>query len=112
MRRCASKHRVAAVASAACLAVASALTSCSVTSAPPPGPAAHPSTSSSGPSPSPAQTPKAAPPSTSTGPAQETSPLAKDWKSYGGTAFFGCPDEFNVGKSPLEDIRPKVFDPK
>jgi hypothetical protein len=38
--------------------------------------------------------------------------LAKDWKSYGGTAYFGCPEEFSVSKSALEDIRPKVFDPK
>ena len=45
-------------------------------------------------------------------PPSETSPLAKDWKSYGGTAFFGCPEEFSVSKAALEDIRPKVFDPK
>ena len=38
--------------------------------------------------------------------------MAKDWKSYGGTAYFGCPEAFSVGKSALEDIRPKVFDTK
>jgi hypothetical protein len=38
--------------------------------------------------------------------------LEKDWKSYGGTTYFGCPEEFSVSKSALEDIRPKVFDTK
>ncbi|WP_205876379.1 hypothetical protein [Mycobacterium camsae] len=40
------------------------------------------------------------------------SPLAKDWKAYGDTVYFGCPTEFSVSKSALEDIRPKVLDPK
>jgi hypothetical protein len=38
--------------------------------------------------------------------------LEKDWKSYGGTAYFGCPDTFSLGKTALDDIRPKVFDTK
>jgi hypothetical protein len=38
--------------------------------------------------------------------------LEKDWKSYGGTAYFGCPERFSLSKSALEDIRPKIFDPK
>jgi hypothetical protein len=109
MGRSACKHSVAVVASTACLAASSVLASCSATSAPPPGPLAQPSASS----PSSAPASKAAPPSTAVPQAaQETSPLAKDWKKYGGTAFFGCPDEFNVSNSSLEDIRPKVFDPK
>lgn len=40
------------------------------------------------------------------------SPLAKDWKTYGDTVYFGCPTEFSTSKSALEDIRPKVLDPK
>jgi hypothetical protein len=93
-----SKRRVAIFGLAACLAA-----SCSATSAPPPAaPAAKPTTY--------------APPSAAAGkvvpPPTETSPLAKDWKSYGGTAYFGCPEQFTAGKSALEDIRPKVFDPK
>jgi hypothetical protein len=90
-----SKRRVAIFALAACLAA-----SCSATSAPPP--AAKPTTYA----PPTTAASKVAPPSA------ETSPLAKDWKSYGGTAYFGCPKEFSVSKSALEDIRPKVFDPK
>jgi hypothetical protein len=38
--------------------------------------------------------------------------LEKDWKSYGGTAYFGCPEKFSPSKSALQDIRPKVFDTK
>jgi hypothetical protein len=93
-----SKHRVAIFASTACLAVAS----CSATSAPPPAAKTATSTSKTA-----AGTAAAPAP-----PAPETSPLAKDWKSYGGTAYFGCPEEFSVSKTALEDIRPKVFDPK
>ncbi|QLL09996.1 hypothetical protein H0P51_04630 [Mycobacterium vicinigordonae] len=40
------------------------------------------------------------------------SPLAKDWKTYGGTVYFGCPTNFTLSKSALDDIRPKVLDPK
>ncbi len=39
-----------------------------------------------------------------------TGPLEKDWKSYGGTAYFGCPDKFSVGNKALDEIRPKIFD--
>ena len=92
-----SKCSVAIFALAACLTA-----SCSATSAPPPAPAAKPTTYA----PPTAAASKVAPPPT------ETSPLAKDWKSYGGTAYFGCPEEFTVSKSAIEDIRPKVFDPK
>ena len=38
--------------------------------------------------------------------------MEKDWKSYGGTAYFGCPEKFSQSKSGLEDIRPKIFDTK
>ena len=86
----------ALAAAAACLAVAS----CSVTSTPPP--AAMTATSTVG----------TTAPSKVAPPAPETSPLAKDWQSYGGTAYFGCPEEFSLGKSALENIRPKVFDTK
>ena len=90
-----SKRRVAILASAGCLAVAS----CSATSAPPPAAKTATSTSTTA-------------ASTVAPPAPETSPLAKDWKSYGGTAYFGCAEEFSLSKSALDDIRPKVFDPK
>ena len=93
-----SKHRVAIFASTACLAVAS----CSATSAPPPAAKTATSTSKTATSTVAAPAP----------PAPETSPLAKDWKSYGGTAYFGCPEEFSVSKTALDDIRPKVFDSK
>lgn len=78
----------------ACLAIAS----CSATAAPP---AATPTTSSS--------TPKT---SVAPAPAPITGPLEKDWKTYGGTAYFGCPDKYSGGKSALDDIRPKIFDTK
>ncbi|WP_231986336.1 hypothetical protein [Mycobacterium sp. E2479] len=84
------------VASVACLSIAS----CSETAAPPPL-SATTSTSVSKTS-----TRAAAPPAPITG------PLEKDWKSYGGTAYFGCPEKFSASKSALEDIRPKIFDPK
>ncbi|MDT5348864.1 MAG: hypothetical protein QOH91_2151 [Mycobacterium sp.] len=45
-------------------------------------------------------------------PSPSTSPLAKDWKNYGGTVYFGCPEAFSSSKSVLEDIRPKIFDTK
>lgn len=53
-------------------------------------------------------------PATSTAPPAPsvTGPLDKDWKTYGGTAYFGCPDKFSVSKTALDDIRPKVFDTK
>jgi hypothetical protein len=77
-----------------------AVASCSVTSAPPP--AAQTATSAV----------KTTAPSKVAPPTPETSPLAKDWKSYGGTAYFGCPEEFLLSTSALENIRPKVFDTK
>ncbi|OBH84175.1 hypothetical protein [Mycobacterium sp. E2989] len=88
------KYGLALVAPAACLAIAS----CSATAAPP---AATPTTSSAKPKPT-------AVPS----PAPITGPLEKDWKTYGGTAYFGCPDKYSGGKSALDDIRPKIFDTK
>ena len=86
----------AVVASVSCLAIAS----CSETVAPP---ALTPTSSTSV---SKTSARAAVPPAPITG------PLEKDWKSYGGTAYFGCPQKFSVGKSALEDIRPKIFDPK
>ncbi|BDB40482.1 hypothetical protein Mkiyose1384_24500 [Mycobacterium kiyosense] len=44
-------------------------------------------------------------------PPPHISPLAKDWKTYGGTVYFGCPTDFTASKSALDDIRPKVLDP-
>lgn len=83
-----------AVAAVACLA----LSSCSETvSAPPLTPTAPTSASKT---------------TTRAGPAPITGPLEKDWKSYGGTAYFGCPQTFSAGTSALDDIRPKIFDPK
>ncbi len=64
-------------------------------------------TTSTSPS-SPTTTPGAAAPAK----ASVTGPLEKDWKSYGGTAYFGCPEKWSVAKMALEDIRPKIFDIK
>jgi hypothetical protein len=87
------------VASAVCSAVVlCAACSTSKTASPPAGTSA---TS--------AQTTTARP---AAAPAQATSPLAKDWKSYGGTVYFGCPEGFSSSKSALEDIRPKIFNIK
>lgn len=94
--RTVAKHGLALVTAAVCLVVAS----CSETVGPPP---ATPSTSTSTAT---KTTVTAAPPPAVTG------PLEKDWKSYGGTAYFGCPDKFSLRKSALEDIRPKVFNTK
>ncbi|WP_414467507.1 hypothetical protein [Mycobacterium intermedium] len=78
---------------------------CSSTVAPP---AAGPTTSAAN------STAKAAPapvvPVTPT--ATRTNPLAKDWKVYGGTVYYGCPERFTLGGSALDTIRPKVFDTK
>lgn len=52
------------------------------------------------------------PPNTVAPQPPHVSPLAKDWKTYGDTVYFGCPTEFSVSKSALEDIRPKILDPK
>ncbi len=84
------------MALAGCVVIAS----CSETVEPP---AATPTTSTSTPATTTSNTP--APPPV-------TGPLEKDWKSYGGTAYFGCPEKFSQSKSALEDIRPKVFDTK
>lgn len=91
-----SSGRLAVAASAVCLVGAA----CSATVSPP---AATPTSSTSTPKPS----VSAAPPAPSV-----TGPLEKDWKSYGGTAYFGCPDKFSLSKTALDDIRPKVFDTK
>ncbi|WP_051465321.1 hypothetical protein [Mycobacterium genavense] len=87
-------RRLALVGSVICLLLAS----CSEAVAPP---AATPTTTTS------TSTTSSAPP-----PPPITGPLEKDWKSYGGTAYFGCPEEFAVGKTALDDIHPKIFDPK
>lgn len=86
-----------ALMAAACLVVAS----CSETVGPP----AEIPTTSTAPTPGATTT-------TSTPPPSMTGPLQKDWKSYGGTAYFGCPEKFTQSPSALEDIRPKVFDTK
>lgn len=95
-RRRRSRCGRAAIATAACLALAA----CSETAAPPP------LTATTSTSVSKTSTRAAAPPAPITG------PLEKDWKSYGGTAYFGCPEKYSAGRSALEDIRPKIFDPK
>ncbi|WP_231639645.1 hypothetical protein [Mycobacterium sp. Marseille-P9652] len=94
--RTVSAHRFALLAGAVCLLVAS----CSETVAPP---AATPTTSTSA-----AKTTATAAPA----PASVTGPLEKDWKSFGGTAYVGCPDKFAERKSAPQDIRPKIFDTK
>jgi hypothetical protein len=91
-----SKRSLALVASAGSLLIAS----CSATVPPP---AATPTTSTS----TTTTTTSTVPP-----PPGVTGPLEKDWKSYGGTAYFGCPEKFSLSKSALEDVRPKIFDTK
>jgi hypothetical protein len=91
-----SRYRLALLGPAVCLA----MTSCSETASPP---ASTPTTSTAT---STTTTSSAAPPPPITG------PLEKDWKSYGGTAYFGCPEDFSLSKTVLEDIRPKIFDTK
>ncbi|CPR11826.1 hypothetical protein BN971_03116 [Mycobacterium bohemicum DSM 44277] len=93
--RIVSKRGLAPLA-AACLIVSS----CSETAAPP---ALTPTSSTSHPRTTVSAAPAAAP---------ITGPLEKDWKSYGGTAYFGCPNKFSAGKSALDEIRPKIFDTK
>jgi hypothetical protein len=89
-------HGRALIAGAVCLVAAS----CSETAAPPAAtPTSETSTSTT--------TASAAP-----APPPVTGPLERDWKSYGGTAYVGCPEKFVERKSALEDIRPKVFDTK
>lgn len=90
------RFRLALIGLAAGLAIAS----CSETASPP---AATPTSSTS----ESTTTSSSAPP-----PPPVTGPLEKDWKSYAGTAYFGCPEEFAVSKSALDDIRPKIFDTK
>ncbi len=90
-----STYRLALVVSTVCLVVAS----CSETVGPP---ALTPTTSTS----------TSTTTSTAPAPPPVTGPLEKDWKSYGGTAYFGCPDKFSPNDSALEEIRPKVFDTK
>ncbi|OBK25951.1 hypothetical protein A5634_25235 [Mycobacterium asiaticum] len=85
----------ALVAVSACLAAASCATSATVNP-----PAAQSTQSTVKP-----------PPNTVAPPPAHISPLAKDWKAYGDTVYFGCPTEFSVSKSALEDIRPKILDP-
>lgn len=92
-------HRLAAVAVVVCLAVAS----CSETAGPP---AVTPTTSTTTSTTATTATASAPPPPPVTG------PLDKDWKSDGGTAYFGCPEKFLPSGSALQDIRPKVFDTK
>lgn len=89
-----SKCGLGLVAPVACLVIAS----CSETVSPP---ALTPTTSTSH-----SKT------GTSAAPAPVTGPLEKDWKSYGGTAYFGCPERFSLSKTALDDIRPKIFDTK
>lgn len=89
-----SKHSMAALAAAGVLAGCST----SATVAPPAAQTTH--------------TTVKPPPNTVAPPAPHISPLAKDWKTYGDTVYFGCPTEFSVSKSALEDIRPKILDPK
>jgi len=93
------RRGIAALGSAACLLAAS----CSATVPPP----VATTTTSTSPS---ATTTK--PGSAAPAPASVTGPLEKDWKSYRGTAYFGCPEKLSVAKTALEDIRPKIFDIK
>ncbi|SON58947.1 hypothetical protein MSIMFI_00428 [Mycobacterium simulans] len=92
--RRASERAVAAFAAVVCLGVSS----CSTTASPP---GAHPAISTSKPA-----------ASTVVPPPSHASVLAKDWKGYGGTVYYGCPEKFTPGRSALDSIRPKVFDTK
>jgi hypothetical protein len=94
-----SESRLAA-ASAVCLAVICCAACTTSKTAAPPAQTAASSTSTTT-----AAQPVAAP-------VPATSPLAKDWKTYGGTVYFGCPERFSSSKSALEDIRPKIFNIK
>jgi hypothetical protein len=94
-----SRSRLAA-ASAVCLAVVPSAACTTSKTAAPPAQTVATSTSTT-----PAARPVAAP-------APATSPLAKDWKNYGGTVYFGCPEGFTSSKSALEEIRPKIFNIK
>src|ERR1700742_1744948 len=97
------KRKVAIFASACCFFISScAISSCSATSGPPP-----PKTTSTSATASKTTSASAAPAAPPT-----TAPLESGWKSYGGTAYFGCPQEFSTSKSALDIIRPKVFDTK
>lgn len=96
------KYKLAFCGLAACLVVASCV-ACSETAAPP---AAAPTTST------PKSTTSTATSFAVASPPPETGALEKDWKSYGGTAYYGCPEQFALGKSALDNIRPKIFDPK
>jgi hypothetical protein len=96
------KYRHAVFGLAACLVIASGV-GCSHTAAPP---AAAPTTSTA------KSTPSTATRIAIASPPPETGALEKDWKSYGGTAYYGCPEQFALGKSVLDNIRPKIFDPK
>lgn len=91
-----SGRRFALVVLPACLGLAACSTSATVT--PPAAQTSH--------------TTVKPPPNAVAPPPPHISPLAKDWKAYGDTVYFGCPTEFSVSKSALEDIRPKVLDPK
>ncbi|MDP7722459.1 hypothetical protein [Mycobacterium sp. TY814] len=92
----ASGYIRALVALPACLGIAACSTSATVT--PPAAQTTH--------------TTVKPPPNTVAPQPPHVSPLAKDWKTYGDTVYFGCPTEFSTSKSALEDIRPKVLDPK
>ncbi len=92
----ASRYLRALVALPACLGIAACSTSATV--APPVAQTTH--------------TTVKPPPNAVAPPPPHISPLAKDWKTYGDTVYFGCPTEFSVSKSALEDIRPKILDPK
>src|SRR5271167_2071590 len=97
-----SKNRIALFGLATWLAIA-ACTGCSATAPPP---SATPATSTTSPTTSSAAAaPIAAPPPV-------TGALEKDWKSYGGTAYYGCPEQVSLSKTALDDIRPKIFDTK
>lgn len=97
----ASRYAVGTLATVVSLGVAA----CSSTASPPVGsPTISPSNSAS------TAAPAAGAPVTPA--ATRTNPLAKDWKIYGGTVYYGCPERFTLGGSALDTIRPKVFDTK
>jgi hypothetical protein len=96
------KYRLAVFGLAACLVIAWCV-ACSETASPP---AAAPTTATAK-----STTPTATSIAVASPPGV-TGALEKDWKSYGGTAYYGCPEQYALGKSALENIRPKIFDPK
>jgi hypothetical protein len=90
------RRKIVTAAAAACFAVASC--------------------SSHGASPGPTSSPKAQQTNSTTtisstaAAVPETVSLEKDWREYGGTLYYGCPESFSTGDGALRSIQPKIFE--